>query len=158
MRRLVIAVATLVLVVSPLAAQDTVARAATGLKNPTAARVIGILPGAGHVYAGEPGRGLMYLGGTAGLLLIGATAMVAECYGDLLGGPESCEASNTADFFAAATIGLWAWSIYDAGRAAHRTNAKRRVALSLGVAPGFETAGGGRRTGGVKLVLSMRGW
>src|SRR5688500_7224677 len=44
----------------------------SGLKSPTTARLIGIIPGAGHMYAGEVGRGFLYLGGTLGILLAGA--------------------------------------------------------------------------------------
>lgn len=144
-----------------LDAQDSARVAATGDKSPMAARVIGIIPGAGHMYAGETGRGLAYMGGTVGIFLIGATAMLADCYDDLLGTEDNCESSNTGDFAAAAVLAFWGWSIYDAGRAAHRTNAKRRqMRVSLILAPRMPTSSATRGGRGVTVGLSVptAGW
>ncbi len=149
-------VAFLVLGAPSLAAQDSAHVATGGDKSPAAARVIGILPGAGHIYAGETGRGLAYMGGTVGVFLIGAAAMLADCYDDVLGTESDCESSSTGDIAVAATLALWGWSIYDAGRAAHRTNAKRRqMRVAIIVAPtgsGSPPRGGSR---GVRLGLSL---
>lgn len=149
-------VAFLVLGAPSLAAQDSAHVATAADKSPAAARVIGILPGAGHIYAGETGRGLAYMGGTVGVFLIGAAAMLAECYDDLLGTEQDCESSSTGDIAAAATLALWGWSIYDAGRAAHRTNAKRRLTrASLIVAPSRSGSPARRVSRGVSLGLSL---
>jgi hypothetical protein len=116
------------------------------------ARVIGIVPGAGHIYAGETMRGLGYLGATVGIIVIGGTLMAAECVGSL---GESCEDSSTEDVATVAALGVWAWSIYDAGRAAHRTNAKRRLRVSLIVAPVRSTLARGADGRALKLGLSL---
>ena len=137
-------------------AQDAVRAAAAREKSPAAARIIGVFPGAGHIYAGETGRGLAYMGGTLGILVIGATAMVAECYAELLGAGERCDSSNTDDIAAVAVLGLWGWSIYDAGRAAHRTNAKRRQGrVSLIVVPARSTPAAAHGASRLKVGLSL---
>ena len=142
MRRL-IPLCCLMLGATPVAAQDTARAEVAGAKSPMAARVIGIVPGAGHIYAGETGRGFAYMGGTLGLMMLGTSAILAECIAEVVDMGERCDSSNTADIFAGAVLGLWGWSIYDAGRAAHRTNAKRRsmrVSMGLVPAPGSHPA------------------
>jgi hypothetical protein len=158
MTRMTLAVVAILTLGAPkLAAQDTARVAAVGNKSPTAARVIGIFPGAGHIYAGETGRGFAYMGGILALFVVGVTAMAAECYGELLGAGERCDSSNTDDVAAAAILALWGWSIYDAGRAAHRTNAKRqRMRLSLLVAPVTSLRAAQGSVHGVKLGVSLR--
>lgn len=125
MRRTALVVLALLLLRAPaLAAQS--AQPAISEKSPTTARVIGIVPGAGHMYAGEPGRGLVYMGGTLGILVIGGLATAADCLNDAAF-QNQCNSDRTADLFTVAALGLWGWSIYDAGRAADRTNAHRRL-------------------------------
>jgi RHS repeat-associated protein len=46
-------------------------------KSVTTARLLGILPGFGHFYAGEPGRGLAFIGGLSGIMVIGMLATLA---------------------------------------------------------------------------------
>ena len=102
-------------------------------KNPTTARVIGIIPGAGHVYAGEPGRGVLYLGATLGVAVLGATALALGCLNDYA---TDCDDSGSWETIATALIlGFWGWTIYDAGRAAHRTNERRALRASLLLTP-----------------------
>jgi hypothetical protein len=134
------------------------ARSAGGARSPMAARVIGIVPGAGHMYAGETGRGLAYLGGIAGLVVIDAAALVAQCVaGDGMYSDDGCGSSNVDDVFTAAIIGLWGWSIYDAGRAAQRTNAKHGLRTSLVIAPTRPSGTGQRDVGrGLKIGLRLR--
>jgi hypothetical protein len=153
------AVLTLLTLAAPsVAAQDSARVATPGDKSPTTARVVAIVPGAGHMYAGETGRGLAYMGGMLAVLALGTVAMAGECYGDLLGGQQTCQSSNTGDVAVAAVFALWGWSIYDAGRAAHRTNAKRRpLRVSLIVAPASWTSGRPRDRYGVKVGLSLEG-
>jgi hypothetical protein len=126
-------------------------------KNPTAAMLIGILPGAGHMYAGEPGRGMAYLGGVAGILVIGAALTVGDCLGSVYAqADEACGSHDTIGLVTSvAALGLWGWSIYDAGRAAKRTNASRGVRTSLIVAPVGPPSLGGARRPGVTLGLSF---
>ena len=104
-------------------------------KSPTAARLIGIIPGAGHVYAGEPKRGLMFFGGTVAVLAIGSLVLATDCLDDA-GSSGDCTETYVDVAVAAATLGVWGWSIYDAGMAAKRTNASRSIRVSSVVVPG----------------------
>ena len=105
---------------------------AAELKSPATARLIGIIPGAGHMYAGEVGRGFLYFGGTLGILVVGSALFMSECF--MTDVPGRC-GETTAAVTLIATGGLWVWSIVDAGRAARRTNAKRTGSTSLILEP-----------------------
>lgn len=117
-------------------AQDTASTAARPVpqslesrKSVTTARLLAILPSAGHIYAGETGRGLAFLGGMAGVLAIGTLAIVGDCIASY--SSAECEENSSRDTaIAVAFYGLWGWSIYDAGSAARRTNARRGFASS----------------------------
>lgn len=122
-------------------------------KNPVVARVIGIVPGAGHMYAGETRRGLAYMGGTVGVFLLGTTLFVTECVVSF--GARCEEESITDDVTVLATLGVWAWSIYDAGRAAHRTNARRRSRVSLMLTPARSISPHGASGRGLEIGLSL---
>jgi hypothetical protein len=120
---------------------------APGRKSPTTARVIGIIPGAGHMYAGEVGRGFLYLGGTLGLVATAAAFAIDDCVVELFS-ESDCGRSTGETVSLIAAGGLWVWSIIDAGRAARRTNAKRAARTSLIVTPTrLPTALGDARTG-----------
>jgi hypothetical protein len=123
-------------------------------KSPSTARVIGIIPGAGHMYAGEVGRGFLYLGGTLGILVAGALVATTDCLSDMFSGQPDCgRTAETVTLIAGG--GLWVWSIVDAGRAARRTNAKRAASASLILEPTrFPVARGGDHTG-VRLGLRI---
>jgi hypothetical protein len=144
----------LVLGATALDAQDTVRATVAKDKSPTTARVIGIVPGAGHMYAGETTRGFAYMGGTLGVLALGTMMLAAECFSSL-GVEENCHSSGTETVVTAAVLGLWGWSIYDAGRAAHRTNARRRLRVSLIVAPVRSIQARARDSRAVTLGLSV---
>jgi hypothetical protein len=148
MRRVLLpALAILVFGVTPLTAQSQA-------KSPTAARIIGIIPGAGHMYAGETGRGFAYLGGIVGVALVGGLVLAVDCTADIYSGSDQCGTSAGEDVLAVAIVGLWGWSIYDAGRAAHRTNAKQGLRASLLIAP--QRSRGVAHSGrGVRLGLSV---
>ncbi len=96
-------------------------------KSPTLARVIGVVPGLGHVYAGEPVRGLGWLAATVGVAAVGGSISDSQCqkedepYTD-----EYCSSKTIDVITAVATAGVWVWSIVDAGRTAERTNLRRR--------------------------------
>ena len=125
--------ALLTFAVTPVAAQQGDYTA----KSPTTARIIGIIPGAGHMYAGETGRGWAYLGGVAGLALVGSALVATDCVVDVYSGSgsETCPSSTAENVLVVAFVGLWGWSIYDAGRAAHRMNEKHGLRTSLIIAP-----------------------
>lgn len=153
MRRVVIVLALFLFGATTVAAQPVAVRGQPHEKSPTVARVIGIVPGAGHMYAGETGRGLLYMGGTAGLFVVGAAAMLGECMASV--GPQEDCGNTTGNVVTAAILGLWGWSIYDAGRAAHRTNARLRVShVSLALVPG-DAGVSGRRSARATLGVSL---
>ncbi|MDQ3997655.1 MAG: hypothetical protein M3303_11655 [Gemmatimonadota bacterium] len=141
----------LVLAATPLQAQDTARVAVPGAKNPVTARVIGIVPGAGHVYAGETMRGLTYFGSTAAIFLLAGLMFASDCIGG-----EDCGDSATPGLVAVAGFAYWGWTIYDAGRAAERANARRRwLRVSLIAAPVRPMLIGGNEARAVKLGLSL---
>ena len=159
-RMLPLSLAVLVLSVSPLAAQGgkapvSVTNQSSGsAKSPMAARVIGIIPGAGHMYAGETRRGFAYLGGIIGLGLVGGLALAADCIGDYGASSETCSSKTGENLLTAAILGVWGWSIYDAGRAAERTNASHGLRTALIVAP-VHSSGGGHAGRAMKIGLSF---
>jgi hypothetical protein len=154
MRRTVLApIIALALIATPLDAQDAPSPPAAGDKSPMAARIIGIVPGAGHMYAGETARGFAYMGGTIGVAVLGTMMLAAGCISSL--GEETCDTSGAENVVTAAILGVWGWSIYDAGRAAQRTNARHRLRVSLIVAPGRSVQSPARDGRAVKLGLSV---
>lgn len=131
---------------------DTTVAAA---KDPAVARLLGIIPGAGHMYAGEVGIGFLYLGGTVGIFVVGGIFTVSAAFSD----QNNQRAAATAGWATViATGALWTWSIVDAGRAARRTNAKRAARTSLILEPTrMPVANGGDRTA-VRLGLQISTW
>src|SRR5688500_9604144 len=106
--------------------------APSGAKDPTTARVLGIIPGAGHLYAGEPGRAALVAGTFVGLFAVGTLAVFGDCAADW--NEADCGTSVFVDVLVpAAIIGTWGFSIWDAGRAAHRTNNRRGLPARLSV-------------------------
>jgi hypothetical protein len=120
-------------------------------KSPSTARVIGIIPGAGHMYAGEVGRGFLYLGGTLGLVLVAGYAHLSDCF---MTDQPGCGGSPEVTVSLIAAGGLWIWSIADAGRAARRTNAKRAASSLILEPTRIAAAHGGDHTG-VRLGLRI---
>lgn len=156
-----------VLLVTTAAAQPSSLSTATqadttvpALKDPTAARLIGIIPGAGHMYAGEVGRGFLYLGGTLGLFVAAGIASVSHCIEYSLFGfdPPDCERSPEEVLALIAAGGLWVWSIFDAGRAARRTNAKRAARVSPVIEPTHNPAALGDNGTTVRLGVRISTW
>lgn len=93
-------------------------------KSPNTARVLGILPGLGHLYAEEPGRAGAILGTVVGIVLLSAS-FDTECdnpYSD-----EYCGSPVVSALVAGAIVGVIGFSVWDAGRAAHRTNLRNRI-------------------------------
>jgi hypothetical protein len=142
-------VVVLAVAAANLPAQD-IPRTNAGAKDPTVARVIGIVPGAGHVYAGETMRGVAYFGTTAGIFLLAGLMFASDCIG-----AEDCGKSTEPTLAMLAGFGYWGWTIYDAGRAAHRANARGRPwRLSVIASPAVlaRSEGEGRA---VRLGLSV---
>jgi hypothetical protein len=121
------------------------------LKDPAVARLLGIIPGAGHMYAGEVGRGFLYLGGTLGIFVTGGFLTLSMAFTDQNNQPEVAMVGWGTII---ATSGLWVWSIVDAGRAARRTNVKRAAPVSLILEPTRIPVEIGDRTG-VRLGLQI---
>jgi hypothetical protein len=121
---------------------DTIPR-----KDPRTARVRAILPGAGHWYAGEKWRAALV---PTGVLLIMVEGSVRNeesvpCYYDIP--PEENCVTGSPDAISYAALAGWlALSIWDAGRAAERTNARRR-GMSLVVQARSGRAHAGYRVG-----------
>ena len=149
---IVLLVATVVLaggVARPVAAQvrpSPPIRAAASLTDPRLARTLAILPGAGHLYAGEPGRAATVLGAVVGIVVIGNSISddAVDCPGEEYS-DEYCTSPTLDVLTYAAALGVLGWSVWDAGRAAQRTNARRlrRAGLVLQL-PSSRTAGGYR--------------
>lgn len=104
-------------------------------KSPATARIMGIIPGAGHVYAGESRRGLAVGSGVVALPLTPAIVVGSVCitlYAFDADGGTLCSIplEPLLALGIGAAAGLYGWSIYDAGRAAQRTNARRGLRLT----------------------------
>ena len=106
------------LIALPTRAQEQQQRPRPLQKDPSAATVFAIvLPGGGHIYAGETTKGLVMLG----------TATAAPVAGSLLG-RESTVPRWTGSLVA---IGIWIYSLVDAAPAARRANARNGYAVSV---------------------------
>ena len=120
-------------------------------KDPTTARVLGIIPGAGHLYAGEPRRAGLVAGTFVGVVLVGVAAAVGDCLASYT--EPDCDSSPLVDFLVpAAMIGTIGFSIWDAGRAAERTNFRRRMPGRIGVRLGSSVQPQGRAA---RVMLEM---
>lgn len=127
MRCLRVVLAGCLLFVTTAAAQDTTV---PEHKSPTTARLLGVVsPGLGHIYAGEVEHGLLYLTATPSLVVMGALVSGLECLAESW--LSDCGPSTVLTVSLIGAGALWAWSIFDAGRAAERTNAKRARRTSL---------------------------
>lgn len=139
-----------------LAAQNTLgpnpqasAVSAKRPKSANTARVLGIIPGLGHLYADEPGRAGTIAGAVVGIVLLGVSLDDGECddpYTD-----EYCGSSTVDALVAGAIVGVIGFSVWDAGRAAHRTNLRNRM-LGRVMLWGDRAPTGGRR---INLGVSL---
>lgn len=104
-------------------------------KSETTATILGlILPGAGHIYAGETGRGLLLMGAAGLAFAYGfSDGQCKRPYTDV----RTCELDKNetlAGISLAGALGIYAYSAWDAHRAVKRANARRgRVVGSLNV-------------------------
>lgn len=123
-------------------------------KSPAVARLLGIVPGAGHMYAGEVGLGFLYLGGTVGVFVVGGIFTLSAAFSDQSHSRAAAVGWGTV----IATGALWTWSIVDAGRAARRTNAKRAARTSLILEPTRMPVANGVDRTAVRLGLQISTW
>jgi hypothetical protein len=143
---LVIAVLFFLPVASSAQSRDTLTtRQMMQYKDPGTATLISVLmPGAGHLYASETGRGLGVMAVSAGS--IGAGYYFSSCPG----APDSC--GQTPLYIG---IGLhfanWIWSIVDAGDAARRHN-RRLFSEDIRVRP-IASVHGTIPAGGLQLTM-----
>ena len=153
-------VLTLAATAPPVAAQNTLAPrhapiAAIGHRSPLRARVIGLVPGLGHVYAGSPARGGAFLGGMFAVLLVGGSISDAQCedpqYTD-----EYCSSETLDIVTAVAAGGVWAWSIADAGWTAERANRRGLGRVEVVVRPSAMPRADGSRTLALSTALVLR--
>jgi hypothetical protein len=124
-----------------------------GWKDPNTATWWGLVaPGAGHLYAGETGRGLALLGVGAAL---GAATWVlwdqdleGECVPN-----QGCNLTQSLAYWipGGALIGVWAFSVFDAHRSAMRMNQRRGFSMLEGVQPHVVQVGA-RTELGVRVV------
>ncbi len=100
-------------------------------KSEAIATVWAVLPGAGHIYAGETTRGLLLAGATGLSFMYGLSdGQCKQPYTDV----RTCELEKNESLAEASLIAafaLYAFSLWDAHDAARRANARR--GLSLGV-------------------------
>lgn len=140
-------------------------------KSPALAVALGIVPGAGHLYAGEARRGLTVVGAIAAVALTSAFIAVGDCDGDVStsSSEESCENDNVLAAGGLVILGIWGWSIVDAGLAANRTNRRRaraatsselaelaRVPVTLGLSHRPTASGESVRTLNLGVRFSVR--
>ena len=123
-------IAAFALPTSDLGAQGSFGIQRQKPKSPMTARIIGILPGAGHIYAGETNRGLAFFAGTLGVLAVGGAISDAQCKEDEYS-TDYCSSPVLDVLALVAGAGVWAWSIVDAGRAARRTNARHGLSAVI---------------------------
>ena len=93
-------------------------------KSKGGAHVLALIPGLGHVYAGEPATGLAIFAGEAFL----ATAIV----GMGLSGGGDPELFQGAGFL---LVGVYFWQMYDAGKAVERQRAPKAFRQYRSVIP-----------------------
>ncbi len=82
------------------------------------------IPGAGHIYAGEPGKGYAMLLSSAGIAVGGFMLQVKQ-----IKKGESGMGAGLAS--GAAILGIYLYSVVDAGKAAQRTNAKNGLVIRI---------------------------
>ena len=133
-----------------------------GYKDPKAAVAWGyLLPGAGHIYAGESVKGLVVMATSIGALTAGTIATLNS-------GDENAEVGDDFDFSVGATdwtpfyIGGgvyalgWIYSVIDGAKAAERSNKKNGLSLrSVRLDPYVAETKSGSHGFGVQLVVRL---
>jgi hypothetical protein len=147
--RVIVSLCIVALPVFPLGAQDpghgavdsTTSSKENLYRNPHRALVLGsLIPGAGHIYAGEYVRGFLTYEATVATIGLGTLVFISDrCMFTFLNA-EPCESGpawpHQLAGVAIVGVGIWSWisSARDAPRAAERANERRRL-RSLTVTP-----------------------
>jgi hypothetical protein len=131
-------------------------------RDPTTARVLGaMIPGAGHVYAGDYWRGLAYYEGTVATIGSGAMVYVLDkCAFSFLSdtpckSPPAWRHQVAGIAIMACGVGVWVYGAIDAGHAAERANeryAEQRAQRKSAIAPFIEPRSD---AGGANVGLSV---
>lgn len=139
-------------------------------KDPKTATTWGyLLPGAGHIYAGESGKGWMLMTGSVGALGVGLgmtltsgeDADIPDEF-DPFGNPQNYGSADDIQDWTPAYVGLgvfslgWLYSVVDAGKAAQRTNRKHGLSWlgPVRVVP-YVVGKADRREYGVRLRFEL---
>jgi hypothetical protein len=140
--RVVIGFCIAVLPVFPLGAQDpghgavdsTTSSKENLYRSPQRALVLGsLIPGAGHIYAGEYGRGFLRYEATVGAIGMGALVFIMDRCTFTFLNAEPCESGPAWPHQLAGItlvgVAIWSWisSARDAPRAAERANERHRL-------------------------------
>lgn len=102
--------------------------------NPTVAGLCAIFPGAGHFYAMQPGRGLLFMGGMA----ISGYAIIYGSLDEWAGGWGDGGNSGRIIMYAglASFIGIYIWNVFDAVKVSKIKNMHfRETGVALSVRP-----------------------
>lgn len=101
-------------------------------KDPGTSTLIGVIvPGGGHIYAGEMGKGLMLLGIAVAGPVVGA-AVSASTVEFSCDGWSCSDDTNYVPYAlgAVVAVGAWVYGIIDADDAAHRVNQRNGLAIA----------------------------
>lgn len=134
-------VAIAVVAAGPILAQDTTRLSARpdsssqrAFRDPATAAVLGTLvPGAGHIYAAEYGRGVGIFAATWSLVTVGEVVYLEDRCMFAIVNPEPCDrgprwqARTAGTILIVGGVGTWIAGAFDASRAARRTNERRRL-------------------------------
>lgn len=143
----------------PILAQDTTQLSSRPdssrqrpFRDPPTAAVLGTLvPGAGHMYSAEYGRGFGILGATWSLITAGELISITDRCMFAFFNPEPCDpgprwqARTVGTILIAGGVGTWIAGAFDAPRAARRANERHRLRTSQWaplVAPCFDSRAG----------------
>jgi hypothetical protein len=102
-------------------------------KDPTTAALFSVvIPGAGHVYAGDPGKGIIFAALFAGGLIetIDNLQLVRNSSGDLVAKDETA-----GNLFGLATLAAYGFGIQDAFNTASDYNKNNHLTLNFGIQP-----------------------
>ena len=131
----------------------------SGLKSPTTARLLAIIPGVGHMYAGDKEGAIAVPALMSGILMAGVLVSAISCLPEPDADPPSdCDRTRPLKISGIVAGGLWLYSIFDAGRAAQRTNAKKTGRTSLLLEPTRMPVANGGDGGAVRLGLQISTW
>ncbi len=116
---------------------------------PAMAGVLAIIPGAGHVYANEPLRGVAFLGGMSTSLLITTVGFAIGYGGSDLGAPMMI--GGVLSF-----VGIYIWNFFDAVKVAKIQNmAFRDLGVSFNFKPFINNSNNQLQSNSAGLSLQL---